>query len=72
MREELLRVLDGEGVNQRRYGVRRCSPDAPRHLGWWLSITAGVTGGLLAGIVVKQIWKRISDKADAPEASDAA
>ena len=37
-----------------------------------LSITAGVTGGLLAGIVFKQIWKRISDEEDAPQATDAA
>ena len=37
-----------------------------------LSLAAGVTGGLLAGVVFKQVWKRISDQEEAPEATDAA
>lgn len=37
-----------------------------------LSITAGVAGGLLAGIVFKQVWKRISNEKEAPAATDAA
>jgi hypothetical protein len=35
-------------------------------------LTAGITGGLLAGIIFKQVWKRISDEEDAPQATDAA
>ena len=37
-----------------------------------LSLTVGIAGGLLAGAVFKQVWKRISNEEDAPEATDAA
>lgn len=37
-----------------------------------LGLAAGVTGGLLASLVFKQVWKRISDEDEAPEATDAA
>ena len=37
-----------------------------------LSLAAGVSGGLLAGIVFKQVWKRVSQEEDAPEATDQA
>ena len=37
-----------------------------------LSITAGGAGGLLAGVVFKQVWKRVSDQEEAPAATDAA
>ena len=33
-------------------------------------ITAGVVGGLLAGIVFKQVWKLIAHEEDAPESDD--
>ena len=37
-----------------------------------LSLAAGVSGGLLAGAVFKQVWKHVSDEEEAPEATDAA
>ena len=33
-----------------------------------ISILFSVTGGLLAGVVFKQIWKRISDEEESPKA----
>jgi predicted metal-dependent enzyme (double-stranded beta helix superfamily) len=33
-------------------------------------VTAGVTGGILAGAVFKQIWKRVAGEEEAPEATD--
>jgi len=35
-----------------------------------LSIAAGVAGGILAGAVFKQVWKRVSDDEDTPDATD--
>ncbi len=33
-------------------------------------LAGSVGAGLVAGIVFKQVWKRVSDSEDAPEASD--
>lgn len=35
-----------------------------------LSLAASVAGGLLAGAVFTQVWARVGDGGDAPEASD--
>jgi hypothetical protein len=35
-----------------------------------LSLTTSVVGGLLAGAVFSQIWKRISDSDEAPDPAD--
>ena len=35
-----------------------------------LSLAFGVAGGLLAGALFKQVWKRVSDEPDAPDATD--
>jgi Protein of unknown function (DUF4235) len=37
-----------------------------------VSLAAGVTGGLLAGAIFKQVWKHVADQPEAPEATDAA
>ena len=37
-----------------------------------VSLGAGIAGGLLAGVIFKQIWKRVADQDEAPEATDAA
>jgi Protein of unknown function (DUF4235) len=37
-----------------------------------MSLAAGITGGLLAGVIFKQVWRRVSDEQEAPEATDAA
>ncbi len=37
-----------------------------------VSLGAGVAGGLLAGVIFKQVWKRVADEDEAPEATDAA
>ena len=34
-----------------------------------LSLAAGVAGGILAGIVFKQVWKVVAGEDDAPEAT---
>ena len=34
------------------------------------SITAGVLGGILAGVIFKQIWKLVAQEEDAPESDD--
>lgn len=35
-----------------------------------LSLATGVVGGLIAGAVFKQVWKKISDDDDTPDALD--
>jgi hypothetical protein len=35
-----------------------------------LGIAFGVLGGILAGTVFKQIWKRVADEEDAPKATE--
>jgi hypothetical protein len=35
-----------------------------------MGILFSVLGGILAGAVFKQIWKRVSDEEDAPEATE--
>ena len=35
-----------------------------------LGIAAGVTGGLVAGAIFKQVWQRVAGDADAPNATD--
>ena len=35
-----------------------------------LGIAFGVLGGLLAGTIFKQIWKRVADEEDAPKATE--
>ncbi len=37
-----------------------------------VSLVAGIAGGLVAGVIFKQIWKRVADEDEAPEATDAA
>ena len=37
-----------------------------------VSLVAGITGGLVAGAIFKQIWKHVSDENDPPNATDAA
>lgn len=37
-----------------------------------VGLGAGIVGGLLAGVIFKQIWKRVSNQEEAPEATDAA
>jgi predicted metal-dependent enzyme (double-stranded beta helix superfamily) len=34
------------------------------------SIAAGVLGGILAGVIFKQIWKLVAQEEDAPESDD--
>ena len=34
------------------------------------SITAGVLGGVLAGVIFKQVWKLVAHEEDAPESDD--
>jgi len=36
------------------------------------SIVAGVLGGILAGVIFKQIWKLVAHEKDAPESTDVA
>lgn len=35
-----------------------------------LGLAASVSGGVLAGVVFKQVWKRIGGDQDAPQATD--
>ena len=35
-----------------------------------LGIAAGVTGGLVAGAIFKQVWQRVAGDTDAPNATD--
>jgi hypothetical protein len=35
-----------------------------------LGIAAGVTGGLVAGAIFKQLWQRVAGEPDAPNATD--
>jgi len=35
-----------------------------------LSIATGVAGGLIAGAIFKQVWKRVTDDDDTPNATD--
>jgi hypothetical protein len=35
-----------------------------------LGIAFGVLGGILAGTVFKQIWKKVADEEDAPKATE--
>jgi hypothetical protein len=35
-----------------------------------LSLATGVAGGLIAGAIFKQVWKRVSDDDDTPNATD--
>lgn len=35
-----------------------------------LGIMFGVLGGLLGGVIFKQVWKRVSNEADAPKATE--
>ena len=34
------------------------------------SITAGVLGGVLAGVIFKQVWKLVAHEEDAPQSDD--
>jgi hypothetical protein len=36
-----------------------------------LGLAASVAGGLIAGMVVQQVWKRVTGEEDAPEATNA-
>jgi hypothetical protein len=35
-----------------------------------LGLAAGVTGGLIAGALFKQVWKRVAGDPESPEATD--
>jgi hypothetical protein len=35
-----------------------------------MGITGSIAGGLLAGVIFKQVWKRVSNLPEAPEATD--
>ncbi|MDQ1654526.1 MAG: hypothetical protein QOI35_3726, partial [Cryptosporangiaceae bacterium] len=35
-----------------------------------VSVAAGVAGGVIAGAIFKQVWKRLSDDDDTPNATD--
>jgi hypothetical protein len=35
-----------------------------------VSLAAGIAGGVVAGAIFKQVWKRISDDDDTPNATD--
>jgi hypothetical protein len=35
-----------------------------------VSVAAGVVGGVIAGAIFKQVWKRLSDDDDTPNATD--
>ena len=36
-----------------------------------VGLGVSVAGGILAGLLFKQVWKRVAGEADAPEATDA-
>jgi predicted metal-dependent enzyme (double-stranded beta helix superfamily) len=35
-----------------------------------LSLVAGVTGGILAGVLFRQVWKYIADEEEVPDPTD--
>jgi hypothetical protein len=35
-----------------------------------LGLAVSVTGGIIAGAIFKQVWKRVADEPDAPNATD--
>jgi hypothetical protein len=36
-----------------------------------MGLAVSITGGILAGVLFKQVWRRIADEDEAPEATDA-